>query len=309
MKILPVAERTYCIDTGMTYIPFFMIDEQKIIMLDSGWADGEQTGIASLLEENNFNVAGIINTHAHIDHIGNNTFLKQKYNCPIAMPRYEAMLCHSPVEQKLYYYALSLDEIKATYQHMVFDADYLIEQDQTSFSFLGFNFGIVHTPGHSPDHICIITPDKTAYIGDVLISHAVMRGAKMPYAYILGEDLKSKAKLYNLNYNKYVIAHKGIYDNITELITENLNFYKFRAKHICALITGPMTFQEVTQAVIAGFRIPITGVNKYMLIERMLKSYLEYLLDMHWLVLSMDDGFLKYQQTIAAQTANGLLTR
>jgi hypothetical protein len=42
LKILEVKGNTYCIDTGMTYIPFYKINENEIIMLDSGWAKGEK---------------------------------------------------------------------------------------------------------------------------------------------------------------------------------------------------------------------------------------------------------------------------
>jgi glyoxylase-like metal-dependent hydrolase (beta-lactamase superfamily II) len=90
MKILKVKGNTYCIDSGMTYIPFYKIGDTEIIMLDSGWATGERAGITQLFETNNLSVVGIINTHSHIDHSGNNAFLKAEYNCTIAMSEVEA---------------------------------------------------------------------------------------------------------------------------------------------------------------------------------------------------------------------------
>ena len=36
LKIVEVKGNTYCIDTRMTYIPFYKINDNEIIMLDSG---------------------------------------------------------------------------------------------------------------------------------------------------------------------------------------------------------------------------------------------------------------------------------
>ncbi len=94
---------------------------------------------------------------------------------------------------------------------MICGTDIVISNNQDKVNVCGIEFKIMHTPGHSPGHICIITPDDVAYLADSLISYEVMKGAKMPYAYILKQDLESKSKLYDLKYSKYIVAHKGIY--------------------------------------------------------------------------------------------------
>ena len=179
---------------------------------------------------------------------------------------------------------------------MVCPVDFPIADNQTSIEMCGVEFKIMHTPGHSLGHICLITPDDVAYVGDALISHDVMRGAKMPYASILTKDLESKEKLYALRCSRYVIAHKGIYDDITELITDNINFYQLRAEKICELIVKPVTLQELMQAVITSFNIHMADIYKYNLIERMLRSYLEYLDEKKLIKLILIDGFLKYSK-------------
>ena len=44
LEIKKIKGQTFCIDTGMTYIPFYKINDEEIIMLDTGWAAGEQKG-------------------------------------------------------------------------------------------------------------------------------------------------------------------------------------------------------------------------------------------------------------------------
>jgi hydroxyacylglutathione hydrolase len=294
LEILEVKGNTYCIDTGMTYIPFYKINDEEIIMLDTGWKKGEREGIEDILESNNFRVAGIINSHSHNDHIGNGAYFKNKYNSIIAMSAYEALICSSEINLKVYYGNQTLKSVKEHYGHMVCETDIKITEDQNEISVCGVNFKILHTPGHSPAHICIITPDDVAYLGDCLISYEVMKGAKMPYAYILSEDMKSKGKLYDLKCSKYVVAHKGMYDNITKLIDDNIDFYENRAARVYEVIDGAMTMEDIMKAVTESFHINVNNIYKYYFIERMLKSYVDYLYEIEKLKLIMEDGFLKY---------------
>ncbi len=298
MEMKKVQGNTYYIDTGMSYIPFYKVNDQEIIMLDSGWAEGEQKGIAELLEKNNFKVVGIICSHAHVDHIGNNAYLKGKYDCIIAMPAYEAFICSSTVNLKVYYSSQTLSDIKKHYGHMVCKTDIMILDHQDQIVVCGIKFKILHTPGHSPAHICVITPDEVAYIGDALISYEVMAGAKTPYAFILSEDLKSKNKLYDLKCSKYIVAHKGIYDDITQLIKDNMDFYKSRAEGVYAVIEGAMPMEDIVRASMKEFNIRGKSIYKYMVIERMLRSYVEYLNEVGMIELKAENGFLKYTKKI-----------
>ena len=297
MEIKEIKGNTFCIDTGMTYIPFYKINHEEIIMLDSGWAQGERGGIEKLLEKNNFKVVGIICSHAHIDHIGNNAFLKEKYKCVIAMPAFEALICSSTTNLKLYFSSQTLSEVTEHFGHMVCETDILILDNQDSISMFGIKFKILHTPGHSPAHICIITPDDVVYLGDTLISYEVMRGAKMPYAYVLSQDLLSKLKLYDLKSSKYIVAHKGMYNDITKLITDNIDFYMNRAATIYTFIDGVMTMEDIMKAVVKNFNMNVKTTYKYAILKRMLRSYVEYLNETGRIELNIDDGFLKYSKT------------
>lgn len=296
MVIKEIKGNTFCIDTGMTYIPFYKINHEEIIMLDSGLHGAETDGIERLLKANNFKLAGIICSHAHIDHVGNNSYFKKKYNCIIAIPKYEAFICNSTMNLKFYYGNQTSSDVKENFEHMVFESDIIISDNQDYIHIYGVKFKIIHTPGHSPAHVCIITPDDVAYLGDTLISYEVMEGAKMPYTYTISEDLKSKTKLYDLKHDKYIVAHKGIYDDVTKLIADNINFYKNIAAKVYNIIDGPITMETIVKNAINNFGIGISGVSKYITMERMVRSYVEYLDEMGMITLNIEDGFLKYSK-------------
>lgn len=294
-EIIHIKGNTFCIDTGMTYIPFYKVNEKEIIMLDSGWAEGEQEELNKLFDFNDFKVVGIINSHSHIDHIGNNSFFKKKYDCIIAMSSFSAHICSSIEALKQYYNRHFLSCVKEHYGHLVCETDIIISENQKSVYINGVKFGIFYTAGHTLGHIAIITPDDVSYLGDSLITDKVMSGTKLPYAYDLEEDLKSKMNLLNLHSKKYVIAHKGIVDNIDNLIEENIKYYTGRAKTLLGFIDHPMTMEEILKVIVKEWKIKIQSVNKYIVVERMLRFYIEYLFETKQVELVIDDGFLKYK--------------
>lgn len=298
MIIKRIRGNTYCIDTGMTYIPFYKIDDREIIMLDSGLAGEETKEIEKFLELYSLKLAAIICSHAHVDHVGNNMYFKKKYNCIIAMPEFEAFVCSSIDNLKFYYGYQTLSDIKENFGDMVCKTDIMILDNQEYIYIYGVKFKIISTPGHSPAHICIVTPDDVVYLGDSLISYEVMERAKLPYTYTISKDLKSKGKLYKFKYDKYIVAHKGIYSNITKLVEDNINFYRNIAAKIYNIIDGNITMENIVKNAIENFHISISGVCKYIIMERIVRSYIEYLDEMKMIKLNIEDGLIKYSKII-----------
>ncbi len=295
--MIKVKDNTYCIDVGNSYVPFYKINEKDIILLDSGHIY-EREILESALEENKFNIIGIINSHTHPDHVASNQYFKDKYNCLIAAPMYEAQICSSAMNLKAYYSDNTLTEIKDQYGYMLFETDVYITDKQNEINFCGEDFKLFHTPGHSPSHMCITTPDNVGYVADALISYEIIETAKIPFDFVLLEDLKSKDNLLSYDCERYILAHKGIYDDITNLIADNIAFYIHRAENTYELIDGKMTMGEIVKAASKNFDFNLNNLHKYDLIRRMLKSYVDYLYEIGKIRLVIDKGFRKYEKSI-----------
>lgn len=295
MNIIQVKDNTYCIDVGMSYVPFYKLNEKDIIMLDSGNID-EREILQYAIEENGFNLKGILCSHGHPDHIASNQYFKDRYGCLIGMPMYEAQICSSAMNLKAYYNNNTLTEIREKYGYMLFETDVYITDKQHEVNFCGADFKIMHTPGHSPSHICITTPDNVGYVGDALISYEIIETAKIPFDFVLLEDLNSKDKLLSLDCSRYIVAHKGIYDDITDLIADNIAFYIHRAEKTFELIKGKMTMGEIVKEAAKSFEVNISNIYKYDLISRMLRCHVDYLYETGRIRLSIDKGFRKYER-------------
>lgn len=294
MKSIHVKGNTYVLDLDLLYLPYYKIDEENIILLDTGYMRNHREKLITYFEENHLNVAGILCSHAHIDHVGNAAYFREKYGCPVAMTREEAAIVESVLSLKKFYANYAMNHAREHFGHMVVETDRMIEPDETEITFCGADFRILHTPGHSTGHITITTPDNVTYIGDALISYEVMESAKLPYAYILTQDIASKMKLYSLQSSQYVLAHKGIYPDVKDLITDNIYFYRNRAEEILSVITGPVTKEELLQEVALIMRIRIDSTFKYLVVERMLQCYVEYLLETGRIIQEVQNQSLKY---------------
>ena len=65
-------------------IPFYKVDESHCILLDTGLND-QREDLEESLQREGLTPVGVICSHAHIDHMGNVAYLKEKYGTQLAM--------------------------------------------------------------------------------------------------------------------------------------------------------------------------------------------------------------------------------
>ena len=80
-------------------------------------------------------------------------------------------------------------------QNLICPVDRVIAFGETAIDFCGVPLGILRTPGHAPDHICVITPDNVCFAGDALMTEDVLAEAMVPFVFDMADDLASKALL------------------------------------------------------------------------------------------------------------------
>ncbi|MGS0763475.1 MBL fold metallo-hydrolase [Syntrophomonas curvata] len=141
------------------YVHCFLIGET---LIDTGtiYAAGE---LLSAL--NGKTISTIINTHHHEDHTGNNLLLQNHFKAKIYAPAEALPFLLEPRRARL-----------KLYQYLVWNYP-----EPSSGYALGktldtgrHTFDVLHTPGHSPDHICIYEPQaKMLFTGDMFCGEKV----------------------------------------------------------------------------------------------------------------------------------------
>lgn len=293
MKIYNIKGDTYYFETKFAYMPFYKINENEIIMLDSGLNDTDEKVIKELISQYGFSIKAVICSHSHIDHVGNNFWLKEKYNTEIIMPEYESMICNSMYNARAYYLPSITKRMEKRFESNICITDRKIFDEDKYIEVYGRKFEIVQLHGHTYYHIGIITPDDVFYVGDSLIGRDELNDTKIVYIDDIAVDLETKEKLRKIKCNKYILAHKGVYDDINQIIDDNINYLENQMKLIIDIINKPMTISEIFQEVFKKLEIS-NNVSTYILAEKILKTYIYYLIDNGVVKIEIIDHSMKY---------------
>lgn len=156
-----------------TFNPFYentfvVYDEsKKAAIIDPGcYEKYEQDELVDFINSEGLTVDKLINTHAHIDHVLGNAFVKQKFGVGLYLhPKDEVTLRSVAAYAPNYGFA--------AYQPA--DVDHWIDENQ-SLQIGNTNFEVRFVPGHAPGHIALINQEaKVCISGDVLFQQSIGR--------------------------------------------------------------------------------------------------------------------------------------
>ena len=96
MELIQVGKNTYYLDNP-TNIGIYLVNDKDVYLIDSGNSKDTGKKILKILNEHNWNVVGIINTHSHADHIGGNNVIQNRTNCKIFNSNIENSFVNNPI--------------------------------------------------------------------------------------------------------------------------------------------------------------------------------------------------------------------
>jgi glyoxylase-like metal-dependent hydrolase (beta-lactamase superfamily II) len=154
VKVLRMARTV--LGRGLYYTAAYWVDG---LLIDTGCAYTVPELLSAL---NGLRVAHIVNTHSHEDHIGANAAVARHFGAEVlAFPSCLPVLADPKERQPL-----------KPYRHFLWGCPDASQGQAIGDRFETENhlFHVIHTPGHSPDHICLHEPARGwLFSGDAFI--------------------------------------------------------------------------------------------------------------------------------------------
>lgn len=298
MELVQVKGNTYVLKSW-ELIPLYQIDDSRCILLDTGLA-GQRVTLERTLQQHGLTCVGIIGSHAHIDHMGSHAYFQEKYGTKIAMSLGEAAMLSSRLGLNLQHYNLSARQIMDDPQlgGTMCLADEIILPQDTQVTLCGVTFGIVHTPGHTMDHICVRTPDDVLYLADAIMTGRTLFKSKFPYAFSMQDYFDSLRLLRTLPARAYIAAHYGVYPEILSFVDMEARFLSQRMQEILDLVEGVITAEELTSRICQVYEINAHSLVDLSYFERATRAYIFYLIDRGHMESFMENNMILYRRLV-----------
>lgn len=162
----------------------YLILGEKPILVDTG-SPGDTETIRSKLKALDVrfsDLAMIVHTHVHSDHMGSTAEISHEAKCPVAYHAADQAIIDRATNGSLKGVGLRGKIMARVFSNSAFqsvNADLFVEHNMRLNDY-GCDVRIIETPGHTPGSISIITPDGQAIIGDVIMG-GYMGGILFPH--------------------------------------------------------------------------------------------------------------------------------
>lgn len=228
MELRQVKGNTWVLDSW-ELIPLYRLDAHRCVLLDTGTWD-QRDELEAALDAAGLDPVAILCSHAHMDHMGSNAYFQKTRGTQVIMSLGEAAQIMSPLGIQLQYYNFNMGAF-GQYPELGTAPclpDRILLPGERAVEIGGAKFEILPTPGHTIDHISVRTPDDVLYLADAMMTGRILHYAKFPYAISVGEYLDTLVKLREVKAAEYIVAHKGIYQEILPFIDLELRFFRQR---------------------------------------------------------------------------------
>ena len=289
MELVKVGEKTYYIKNA-TNIGIYKIDDNNVYLIDTGKDKDAGKKILKIIDEQGWNVKGIINTHSNADHIGGNKVIQDRTNCTILANNIEKSFTEFPIlESSFLYGGYPFKDIRNKFLLAKESIVVPIENN------LPDGLEYFHLKGHFFDMIGIKTSDNVYFLADSLFSEETITKYHLFFIYDVREFLNTLDYLKTLDGNMYVPSHCEATNDISSLIELNKNKVNEIMNKIYDTCKNEMTFEDILKYIFDEYNL-IMNANQYVLVGSTIKSYLSYLLDENKLCYEFKDNKMVWEQ-------------
>lgn len=289
MELIKVGEKTYYIKNA-TNIGIYKIDDNNIYIIDTGNDKEAGKKILKIIQEQGWNMKGIINTHSNSDHIGGNKVIQDRTNCKILANNIEKSFTEYPIlESSFLYGGYPFKDIRNKF---LLAKESIVTPIQNNLP-----NGLEYFPlkGHFFDMCGIKTSDNVYFLADSLFSQETITKYHLFFIYDVREFLNTLDYLNTLDGSIYIPSHCEATKDISSLIELNKNKVKEIIDKICNICKKQMSFEEILKCIFDEYNLTMNA-NQYVLVGSTIRSYLSYLLEENKLYYEFKENKMLWKQ-------------
>jgi glyoxylase-like metal-dependent hydrolase (beta-lactamase superfamily II) len=216
------------------------------LLIDTGCAHTASQFTAAL---KGWHVDQVVNTHSHEDHIGANADVQEIFRCSILAHPDALPILQDPRLQPLQPYRRLFWGRPRPSQGAPLGA--WVETEH-------YRFQVIHTPGHSPDHVCLFEPERGwLFSGDAYIGG---RDRALRQGYDIHGIIDSLNKLATLPVDLIFSGSGSVRTNGTEQLKDKVSYLEELGERIRQLADQGLPARRIRRRVF-GRELPITYIT------------------------------------------------
>ncbi|MBQ7134557.1 MAG: MBL fold metallo-hydrolase [Ruminococcus sp.] len=288
-ELIKTSQSCYYIDSP-SKVGIYKQNETDVCLIDSGSDNNSAKKTLRICEEQGWGIKGIINTHAHADHIYGNAYIQQRTGCDIFCSELDRPFIEYPIINPLHIYG---GYIPKEMEHKFFLAKPSKTKSIHSDDFPK-ELKTCDISGHSLGMIAIITPDNTAFVGDIVSSEEIIKKYGITYLLDIKKHLESLDFVENMSADRFILSHVETVDDIRPLIKLNREKIYEICNLILALSKEPLTFESLLQKLFYHYDLRMS-IRQHSLVGSTVRSYLSYLKNEGKLDIVIDDNLILWK--------------
>lgn len=289
MELKKVGDKTYYIKNA-TNIGIYKVDENNVFLIDTGNDKDAGKKILKIVEEQGWNVKGIINTHSNADHIGGNKIIQERTGCSIYAYGIERCFIENPILESSFLYASN--PIKDLKNKFLFAKESNVTSIENN---LPEGLEYFNLKGHFFDMIGIKTSDDVYFLADSLFSEETITKYHLFFIYDVKEFLKTLEELKELKGKIFIPSHCEEKNDILSLIEINKNKIFEIINEIYNICDEGKIFEEILKEIFDKYNL-IMNPNQYVLVGSTIKSYLTYLYEENKIIFEFIDNKMVWKK-------------
>ena len=252
-----------------------IVEDTDAILVDSGNDKEAGRKINRILQDKQWMLKGILNTHSNADHIGGNAYLQRQWNCEIfSGPVEQSFIEHPFLESCFLWGGYPVKDI----QNKFFQAKpspVTGTLDQASGVQSG-KLNVIPLPGHYFDMAGILTGDGVFYIGDSLFGEEILNKYKIPFIFDVEKYKETILIVRETAADVYVPSHGKPETDIRETADKNLAAVDRAEAELMTILSEKLCFEDVLKQFCDRLDIRL-DYSQYALVGSTVRSFLSWL--------------------------------